>query len=61
MTASAADEPAWENPRAGHGYFTHFLIEALKGAEGVIEAGKLPVLAGSIDHATGHKLQKAKT
>ncbi|MGA3064475.1 MAG: caspase family protein [Methylocystis sp.] len=43
MTASAAEEPAWENPRTGHGYFTHFLIEALQGAEGVIEHGRLPV------------------
>jgi helicase len=43
MTASAADEPAWENPRTGHGYFTHFLLEALQGPEGVIEAGRLPV------------------
>ena len=43
ITASAADEPAWENPRTGHGYFTHFLLEALQGLEGVIEAGRLPV------------------
>src|SRR3954452_4875181 len=43
ITASAADEPAWENPRTGHGYFTHFLLEALQGAEGVTEAGRLPV------------------
>ena len=43
ITASAADEPAWENPRTGHGYFTHFLLEALQGPEGVIENGRLPV------------------
>lgn len=43
LTASAANEPAWENPRTGHGYFTHFLLEALQGAEGVVEAGRLPV------------------
>ncbi len=43
VTASAANEPAWENARSGHGYFTHFLIQALQGAEGVVEAGRLPV------------------
>jgi replicative superfamily II helicase len=43
MTASAATEPAWENPRTGHGYFTHFLLEALQRAEGIIESGRLPV------------------
>jgi helicase len=43
ITASAADEPAWENPRTGHGYFTHFLPEALQGPEGVVEDGRLPV------------------
>jgi helicase len=43
MTASAANEPAWENPRAGHGYFTHFLLEAMFGVEGVVESGRLPV------------------
>lgn len=43
MTASAANEPAWENPRTGHGYFTHFLLEAMFGVEGVVESGRLPV------------------
>jgi helicase len=43
LTASAATEPAWENTRTGHGYFTHFLLEALQGAEDVVEAGRLPV------------------
>ena len=43
ITASAANEPAWENPRTGHGYFTHFLIEAMLGVEGVAESGHLPV------------------
>jgi len=43
ITASAANEPAWENPRTGHGYFTHFLIEAMLGVEGVVESGHLPV------------------
>lgn len=43
ITASSANEPAWENPRTGHGYFTHFLLEAMQGADGVAEAGRLPV------------------
>jgi hypothetical protein len=43
ITASAANEPAWENPRTGHGYFTHFLLEAMQGVEGVVESGRLPV------------------
>ncbi len=43
ITASAANEPAWENPRTGHGYFTHFFLEALQGAAEIIEAGRLPV------------------
>ncbi|MBB3148571.1 replicative superfamily II helicase [Phyllobacterium trifolii] len=43
LTASAANEPAWENPRNGHGYFTHFLLEAMLGAEEVVDAGRLPV------------------
>ncbi|TIQ41876.1 MAG: hypothetical protein E5X49_17225 [Mesorhizobium sp.] len=37
ITASAANEPAWENPRTGHGFFTHFLLQALQGAQEVIE------------------------
>jgi replicative superfamily II helicase len=43
ITASSANEPAWENARVVHGYFTHFLIEALRGAEEVVEGGRLPV------------------
>lgn len=43
ITASAANEPAWENPRTGHGYFTHFFLEALQGAEGIVDAGQVSV------------------
>jgi replicative superfamily II helicase len=43
MTASGANEPAWENPRTGHGYFTQFFLEALQGVEGVIDGRRLPV------------------
>lgn len=44
LTASAANEPAWENSRNGHGYFTHFLLEAMLGAEEAVDNGRLPVL-----------------
>jgi helicase len=43
LTASAADEPAWENRRTAHGYLTYFLLEAMRGVEGVVENGRLPV------------------
>jgi helicase len=43
VTASGVDEEAWENPRTGHGYFTHYLLEALQGPEGVVQAGRLPI------------------
>lgn len=32
IIASAANEPAWENAKIGHGYFTNFVIEAMLGA-----------------------------
>ncbi|MBZ9735764.1 DEAD/DEAH box helicase [Mesorhizobium sp. CA18] len=44
LTASGANEPAWENPRIGHGNFTHFLLQALQGVEEVVDAGRIPVL-----------------
>lgn len=43
VTASAAQEPAWENPRTGHGYFTHYLLEALQGPPEIAENGGLPI------------------
>jgi len=43
ITASAATEPAWEDPRSGHGYLTHFLIEALRGGEEIAELGRISV------------------
>lgn len=43
LTASTADQPAWENPRLGHGLLTYYLLQALQGAEEVISAGKVPV------------------
>ena len=41
FTASSASEPAYEHGRYGHGFLTYFLIEALRGAEEVVESGKL--------------------
>jgi replicative superfamily II helicase len=44
LTASGPDEPAWESQKIGHGLLTHFLIEALQGAEEVRSAGKISIL-----------------
>jgi replicative superfamily II helicase len=41
FTASAATEPAYEDRRYGHGFLTHFLIEALLGAEEAVQSSKL--------------------
>lgn len=43
LTASKANEAAFENKRLGHGLLTHHLLEALRGAEEVRDAGKVPV------------------
>lgn len=43
LTASTATEPAWENPRLGHGLLTYYLLEALQGAEEVQQSGKIAV------------------
>jgi hypothetical protein len=47
FTASAADE----HRRFGHGFLTHFLLEALRGAEEVVNGGKLS-LYRLLDHVT---------
>lgn len=52
FTASAATEPAYEHRRFGHGFLTHFLLEALLGAEEVVSGGKLS-LYRLLDHVTG--------
>jgi replicative superfamily II helicase len=51
FTASRANEPAYEHRRFGHGFLTHFLLEALRGAEEVVSAGKLS-LYKLLDHVT---------
>lgn len=43
LTAAAADEPAWEDGRLGHGLLTHALLEALQGAESVRTGERLPI------------------
>jgi len=43
ITASTATEPAWENQKFGQGFLTHFLIEALQGAEEVLDSGKIHI------------------
>lgn len=32
LTASTADQEAWEDPRLGHGYLTYYLLQALLGS-----------------------------
>lgn len=51
LTASSADEPAYEHGRFGHGFLTYYLLEALRGAEEVVSAGKLS-LYRLLDHVT---------
>jgi replicative superfamily II helicase len=51
FTASSATEPAYEYGRFGHGFLTYFLIEALRGAEEVVDAGKIS-LYRLLDHVT---------
>jgi helicase len=51
FTASAATEPAYEHRRFGHGFLTHFLLEAMRGAEEVVSGGKLS-LYRLLEHVT---------
>jgi hypothetical protein len=51
FTASAATEPAYEDRRYGHGFLTHFLMEALRGAEEAVQGGKLS-LYRLLNHVT---------
>lgn len=43
FTASRADQPAFENTKQGHGFLTLYLIEALRGAEEVVQASRIPI------------------
>jgi helicase len=41
LTASAANEPAYEDNAIGHGLLTYYLLTALQGAPEAVSAGKL--------------------
>lgn len=43
LTASKADEEAWESAKLGHGVLTYYLLEAFRGAEEVKRDGKIPI------------------
>ncbi len=44
LTASTAQQPAWEMTQYGHGLLTHFVLRALQGAEEVRQAGTVSIL-----------------
>ena len=58
LTASTAQEPAWEMARLRHGLLTHYLLEALQGVEEVQEGQKLPVLR-LLEHVTRRVIDAA--
>lgn len=43
ITASSAVEPAYENPRLGHGFLTYYLLEGLQGADPVRQRDRVSV------------------
>src|SRR6266849_4991413 len=43
LTAATANQEAWEAGRYRHGLLTHHLIQALQGAEEVVDAGKIAI------------------
>lgn len=59
LTASGPEEPAWENSKVGHGYLTHYLLEALQGAKPAEKAGKLSVLR-LLEYVAGHVRQEVE-
>lgn len=42
ITASSANQFAWESGRYGHGFLTYHLIEGLKGPDELVESGRIP-------------------
>jgi helicase len=44
LTASTADQPAWEDPRLGHGLLTHHLLQALLGRSGDARGDQIHLL-----------------
>jgi hypothetical protein len=62
LTASAANEPAYEDNTIGHGLLTYHLLAALQGAPEAVTAGKLDlyqlielVTRNVIDASTNHR------
>jgi replicative superfamily II helicase len=51
FTASTATERAWENSKLRHGLLTHHMLEALQGAEEVVQGGKISVYR-LLEHVT---------
>ena len=43
MTSSSANEVSQESDKLGHGYFTYYLIEGLKGAADIGNDGEVDV------------------
>jgi helicase len=43
LTAATAQQPAWETTQHGHGFLTHFLLQALQGADDVRQAGRVSI------------------
>ena len=43
LTATTANQEAWEAVRYRHGLLTHHLIQAIQGAEEVVDGGKIAV------------------
>jgi hypothetical protein len=60
VTASGANEPAWESQTLGHGYFTHYLLEAMGGAQEVMESGRVPIFR-LLEHVTRRVIDAART
>jgi helicase len=44
LTASTADQPAWEDARLGHGFLTYHLLQALLGPEDVAQGEGIHLL-----------------
>jgi replicative superfamily II helicase len=59
FTAATAEQEAIEDRRRGHGLFTFYVCEALRGAPEVIRAGGIPVLP-LVDFVTRSVIDAAK-
>jgi ATP-dependent DNA helicase len=59
LTASTENQPAWESQKIGHGLLSHFLLEALQGAEEVRKAGKVSVYR-LLDYVTTRVVDSAR-